>query len=693
MADASGPRRDDAPPLSLPDILTPAERRSLEGKGPQASPGSEGAPPRTSGASTAAAGEGGPAPPDTTERSKEGAEGQPPARRPTLLAVESGRLVVVAGDPGGECPVLEPGAHVSVWVNGALVSRPRRIEPGDEVVVEPEVREPQTRVLVRVSEDGMQAWARVERQPGARYALEDAPPGLRLRVEARLAEELPAPPATPADLQAALEQARVRYGLNAEALRRLLEAQGAEPVLVAEGTPARPAEDGRIELLFGEREHATVDPRAERVDLFERGAITWVQPGQVLAVCHPGRAGEPGTNVFGEPVPVEAPKVVTLKAGKGVQISEDGRQALATQAGRPVASGAMVSVVPVYEVAGDAGVRTGHIRFSGDVHVRGDVLDNVQVVAGGEVRVGGLVSHARIQAAGNVMVGRTIVGSQVEAGGQAALLQEVLPVLAALGAQLNQLAVAVGQLRQELEQLQAGGGRGALPALTDGEVVKRLLERRFWEIPKLAGRLSRLGDRLQVLTAAGSRTAHRAARLLVGAGPLHIRGQHELQELLAELQDLERELSGFEVREANVVAYGILNSRVEASGRIVLHGSGAFNSTLAAGRGLDARRGVVRGGEVTVTEGEVAVRELGGSSGVRTSVSVVRKGRIVATVVYPNVVISVGGQRHAFAEGARALRAYPGSDGRLVVDFLKADPADLIRRRALETADEEGPPA
>lgn len=689
MDDADEPQREGAPPVALPEILTPTERRLLKGTEPQATPAPEKAePPGT--AAPGGPAQGGPREPGEGA-GPGGGSGGPPGRRPTLLAVEGGRLAVVAGDPSGERPVLEPGEHATVWVNGAVLSRPRRIEPGDELVVEPEVREPQTRIVVRVSDDKMQAWARVERQAGARYVLEDSPPTLRLKVQARVAEELPAPAATESDLRQALEQARVCFGLDAEGLRRVIEEQSTEPVLVARGAPPTPPEDGRLELLFEEREQAAVDPSADRIDLFERGAITWVQPGEVVAVCHPARPGVAGTNVHGEPVAVPAPKVVVLKAGKGVQISEDGRQAVATQAGRPVLSGTTVSVVPIYEVSGDAGVRTGHVRFSGDVHVRGDVLDNVQVVSGGEVRVGGLVSHARIQAVGSVLVGRTIVGSEVEAGGQAALLNEVMPVLASLSAQLGQLLSAALQLREEIAQLQAAGGGGALATLTDGELVKRLLERRFWEVPKLARRLGQLGERLQVLSALAARTCQQAGRLLVGAGPLHLQSLQALQEFHAELQELEQELSRFELREANVIAYGILNSRVEASGRIVLRGSGAFNSTLTAGRGLDAQRGVVRGGEVMVTEGDVAVRELGGSSGVRTSVSVARKGRILATVVFPNVVISVGGQRHTFVEGARGLRAYLGNDGQLVVDCVKSDLSALTRRRSLEVADDEEP--
>ncbi|HEY8486355.1 MAG TPA: hypothetical protein VIL11_03080, partial [Limnochordales bacterium] len=126
-------------------------------------------------------------------------------------------------------------------------------------------------------------------------------------------------------------------------------------------------------------------------------------------------------------------------------------------------------------------------------------------------------------------------------------------------------------------------------------------------------------------------------------------------------------------QDGDVVALSVQNATVEASGRIILYGAGAFNSNLTAGKGVEAPRGVIRGGQVTVSEGDVTVKELGGPSAVHTSVSILRRGRIAAQLVYPNVTIAIGGQKQAFSDGARLLRARLGPDGRLVVEHLKAD--------------------
>lgn len=595
---------------------------------------------------------------------------------PTLVAVQEGRLVVLPGDPDGPRPVVEPGANVKLFVNGKPVDRPRLVEPGDQLEAQAGEVPPRVTVSVRLADDFMKAYLVVERLPGKRFALADAPPSPRLRVEARFVEEIPAPLPSPEEVRQALEQAQVRFGIKEEVVRRVcVEAvPSGTPLLVAEGTPPVPPQDGRAELRFEERQSLAVDPEAERIDLFERGAVTWVEPGTELAVIEAPKDGVPGTDVRGRTIAVPRARPAAVRAGKGCKLSEDGTRIVAVEAGRPHFEGGILQVLPVFEVKGDVDVSTGHVRFSGDVVVRGDVLEGLEVQAGGEVRVGGLVSRAKVRAGGSVMVGRTIIASRVEAGGQASAVQEILPVLAPLCGQLQSLLAVARELKERTDGAPERIGGGVVPSrLSDGELVKRLTERKFWDIPRLARQLGKLADRLDALCADGRRLAEKAAQMLVGMGPLRVGRLSEVEDLASRLQQALDSVQALSAREADVMAYSVQNAHIEASGRIVIRGSGAFNSTLLAGRGVEARRGVVRGGLVSVAEGDVMVRELGGPTGVPTTVVVARRGKVVATTVYPHVTLSIAGQKHTFPDGARSLRAYLGADGTLVVEHLKGD--------------------
>ena len=654
-------------------------------------------------------GEPGPAP-QQGQQEGAGGGGVPPGVSPgaptnaVLLAVEGGQLRVLAPPGATDRAVVEPGPNVTVLVNGQPISGPVPVSASDEVAVEPVHQAPVCQVRVKLADDLLKAWAVVERKLGMRFRVQDAPPSRRLVVRAQPLEPIPPPELTEQQVKEAVEAAGVRFGLLDDYVQRVLQARPGEPVLIAQGIAPQKPQDARIEVRFQERVPVRPNPQAQRIDLFERGTITWVQPGEVLAVLHPAIPGQPGTNVLGQPIPVGQPQRVVLRAGKGAALSEDGLEAVATQPGRPVLTGNTVSVVPVYEVPQNADARGGHIRFSGDVHVRGDVLDGVEVVAGGEVRVGGLVSHATIRAGGTVRVGRTIVASKVEAGGGLTTGQEVVPVLAALVTELGQLVEAASQIRTQLEgrheAAPAGGaqpsaayaaaaaaaepGRGGSAMV--GELVKRLIERKFWQIPRYARQLRSCAKALESVPDA-LELAEQAARLLVGSGPLRLGSWAELQALYDGLQGVQEQLLAQQRDHADVVAYAVQNSTVEASGRIVLHGSGAFTSVLRAGKGLEAVRGVVRGGEVTVGEGNVTVKELGGPTGVTTTVTLLRRGRVVAQLVYPHVTVSIAGQKHTFGDGARMVRAYVDPQGQLAVEQLKLDPGQWSRSR--RTGDEE----
>ena len=81
---------------------------------------------------------------------------------------------------------------------------------------------------------------------------------------------------------------------------------------------------------------------------------------------------------------------------------------------------------------------------------------------------------------------------------------------------------------------------------------------------------------------------------------------------------------------------------MEASGAVTITGQGCFYSTVLAGTGFNAPVGLFRGGSVTVESGAIAAKEFGGPTGIATKASLLKSGRITASLVHPNVVFSIG---------------------------------------------------
>src|SRR5579859_3470405 len=243
-----------------------------------------------------------------------------------------------------------------------------------------------------------------EPQPAA-FTVTISKSDLAAHLELTRSPEPAATPATVADALAALAAAGVTYGIDRARIAAALESPG-EPVLVAVSRPSCAGEDGRVEfapslLAVGGRPHTDVDGR---VDLFDLDLIHNVAAGAVLATRVLPTAGEPGTNVFGLPMPARPGRAAHVRAGPGTRLGDDGLQILAATAGHAALVGDVVSVSPIYHVRGDVGPATGNLEFVGSVSVSGNVDAGYRVQASGDVEIQGSVTAGEVEAAGNVSI-------------------------------------------------------------------------------------------------------------------------------------------------------------------------------------------------------------------------------------------------------------------------------------------------
>lgn len=203
-----------------------------------------------------------------------------------------------------------------------------------------------------------------------------------------------------------LERKGIVFGLTEEARTRgklLLTASG--HYLVAEGVRPQRGKDGTVRYLFEEEvhKHFVEEPESEK-ELFGILHIPEVRAGDVIAEVLPPEEGVPGKNIFGKEVPAPPGRPAKIRAGKNVEVLEDGRIAVAKVAGRPVVVGKTLSVLPLFEIDGDVGPATGDVRFVGSVVVRGTVRAGFTVESEGDVEVWESVEAATIKAQGNVRI-------------------------------------------------------------------------------------------------------------------------------------------------------------------------------------------------------------------------------------------------------------------------------------------------
>ncbi len=231
-----------------------------------------------------------------------------------------------------------------------------------------------------------------------------------------------------AELEAALAEAGVTWGIDRHAIEHAAEAPLAQPVLLARGTEGAPSRDASVEYLFSdEDEMADMRPLVREdgtVDYRELNPMYTVQPGTVVGRYLPAVDGEPGRNVFGQQLADVVPGRVTPAerfAGRDVQVANNGVDLVATKAGRPVREGARIDIIEVYAVVGDIDYSTGNVDFKGEVYVSGDVQPGFSVKATGTVRIDGAVDSASVESGRDLMIGGGIHGhgeSRIVCGGQ-----------------------------------------------------------------------------------------------------------------------------------------------------------------------------------------------------------------------------------------------------------------------------------
>ncbi|MBP8646681.1 MAG: DUF342 domain-containing protein [Syntrophobacteraceae bacterium] len=320
-----------------------------------------------------------------------------------------------------------------------LESKPSKPRPVPEELAEPEIESetaPSDTILViedqhfdvLVSQDGLRAY---------------------LRIKVPIAESF-----TVEEMRSALLAKGIVHGILEDPALDLVLRQPASSRQVwriAQGKSPTPGKDGQIRYCFPTRSGGLAPLGVEgKVDFKDRGEIPQVKKGDVLAEKIPRIPEIPGMDVYGNEIPVEKSRDVTLLCGSGTEISPDRRQVAAKIDGLPQLTVlGKLSVLPELIIPGDVNFETGNVEYQGKITVHGVVQDGFRVkgsalvareigkaqldISGDVVVYGGILGAAlrcqgnvnavhiydsRIEAMGNVVVDKGIVDSKIATSGK-----------------------------------------------------------------------------------------------------------------------------------------------------------------------------------------------------------------------------------------------------------------------------------
>lgn len=222
------------------------------------------------------------------------------------------------------------------------------------------------------------------------------------------------------DIQQALRDAGVVFGIDEAALVHACSVGQGEHLPVASGMPPEDGHDTGFDALLT----LTAD-RAPKVDdnglidYREHGGILVVHPGEPLMRRIPPTPGVPGHTVKGRELPprpgVDKPFSAQLSGAQPA--SDDPNLLEAASVGQPVLVDCGVQVEPILRVA-EVNMATGNIHFEGTVQVDGEVSHGMKVQASGDIVVKGTVDGGLLEAGGDIHVsGGIIAQARVQANG------------------------------------------------------------------------------------------------------------------------------------------------------------------------------------------------------------------------------------------------------------------------------------
>ncbi|NOY09666.1 MAG: DUF342 domain-containing protein [Spirochaetes bacterium] len=217
-----------------------------------------------------------------------------------------------------------------------------------------------------------------------------------------------------------IDEEGIKKGIDDEAVKNAVEISSrGEPVenlLIAQGK--RPINDmGKkpvFHVQFASGKRVTIRKNG-RADYKNKDLITTIVKGQLLAeVDVSDVTAEDGWDIMGNTVPAVKHSEIVLEAGKNVRKETDKGGTLkffAEKDGELQYERNIIEILEVHTVAGDVGIATGNINFSGTVIVKGSVLDGYQVIAGGDIVVEENVQAALLSAEGSIIIKNGVKGA------------------------------------------------------------------------------------------------------------------------------------------------------------------------------------------------------------------------------------------------------------------------------------------
>ncbi|WP_003540874.1 flagellar assembly protein A [Desulfotomaculum nigrificans] len=577
-----------------------------------------------------------------------------------LAWVKDGKIYVQNPIEGGQKATVKPCAEVRLLVNGQPVTQNIQVSQDDIIEVIPLSYTVPGHAKVLISPDKMSAFIDIKNECMTTYELQDSPPTPNLVLRVKQKRKIVCPETTDS-LMNLLKQHNISYGIDANAINDLVSSLKNGMVLVAKGLPPGQTIDDQVELPFEQKTNLpSSDDLTSNVDFKELGSIPSVSEGETLAIKTIGRKGEPGRTVTNQIVEAKEPVSISLMVGTGTEIVENGLKVVATTAGLPKVQKSghtwIISVDPLLTIPGDVTVKTGNIRFKGDVNILGSVENDMSVSASGNISVAGLITKAKITAGGNVTVKGNIVNAEIISGGFNILCNNLKPLIEEFLKTLESLYVSANLMIEKLPPNSK---------VIFGNLLALLIEKRFTKFGNLLNQLQKILKQSDIkLLGSHEAVIRGVVNNLTGINLLQYKTPVEFQNTIADLTSFFHYINGLTMNRTVVNIYSAINSVIKSSGDVIVT-SGCVNTNIFA-EGTILVSGIVRGGTIQAQD-NVSIRQIGSELGAKSLVMVAKDKKIRIVSAFDGVTVRVGKMSKTLEKPMKNIEVSLDTDGYLQI--------------------------
>ena len=563
-----------------------------------------------------------------------------------MVWIKNKTIYVINEKGSGIPPAINPCPGVKLIVNGTECNHLVVPNENDTILIQADTIKIEELIELTISENEMEAYLHTRPAKAIKYEILDCESSNRIDIAAfEVIENVDY--ILEDKIYKTLESRGIKIGIIEENLETACNTYEEKNILIAQGIAAIPAKNAWIELMFSqEKSEINLDEdEFGRVDF--RNFIDYKSScvGDVLAIKHPMESGVNGITVTGKEVIPVPPKDTNLSNGNGVLIEDNGMLARCIKSGRAIKQAVggtvSISVNEKLEINSDVDIKTGNIKFKGNVIVNRNIKEAMEVAAKEDVFIKGDCHFAMVQSGNNLAIKGNVISSRIEAGNRNIIIRNP-------GEDIKPIVESIEMIISEIDSSCNGSPVSVVYPQGISSKIKELLNSKYQKLPQdiysfiIALKSSQYDCLIQN---AGQVIA--SLKFLLG-NCSSIKTLEHLYKIKGFLTGLNYYAQDDRIIEGNIILNYAANSDIKAKGYIRIGNKGCFNCNIYSDENISIS-GIVRGSKIH-SEKIIEINEIGSEMGVPTVVSVPTKGIIKIKKIFNDNIIKVGPFTYRFIE-------------------------------------------